>query len=171
MSNTKKVHTRFWESMAQRFGKRWADEYGNEPTLAWRELIDRYKPTEIRGALDLMHAKGLQHPPTEPQFAELLSQAATRSRKAEESAPELRRGYWRSAIVHLVAQDLGFNTATFEPVLIENRLSLGNSMSMLLDEADDLEQRTGQRTHGIEDMVAKRCHEISFAFKSLKAAA
>jgi hypothetical protein len=173
MSNTKKTHERFWATMGERFGKRWIDDYGSIPTLAWRELLDRYSPQEIKAALELMHSRGLEHPPTEPQFAEMLVTAQKRSvaAGAELNAADYRRGYWRAAIITLVAKELGYDFATFEPVLVANRHTLGEAMKRLLDDVDELESTTGQRTAGMELMVEKRCMEICAAFRQLRKAA
>lgn len=169
MSNTTKTHRRFWESMGERFGKRWLDEYGSEPTLAWRELLDRYNPREIKAALELMHQRALQHPPTEPQFAELLNAAQAKAKhSSDKTAADYRRDYWRSTIVHEVATRLGYDFGTFEPVLIANKTTLGASMRLLLDEVDDLESRTGQRTPGMEAMCGERCRRIAASFASLR---
>ena len=72
--------------------------------------------------------------------------------------------------LHAVSQALGYTFESFEPVLIANKHSLGESMRLLLDEVDDLEARTGQRTPGQENMVAERCRRIGVAFNQLKAA-
>lgn len=160
MSNTEKSHQRFWTAMIQRFGTRWGQTYGLEPTLAWRELLDRYTPGEVKLALELMHQRGFEHPPTEPQFAQLLNQAQTRGRSKQDDPIEARRGYWRSMIVTAVATQLGYDVVTFEPVLIENKHSLGAAMRKLLDQVDALEVTTGQRTSGQEAMVERQCREI-----------
>jgi hypothetical protein len=169
MSNTAAVHERFWGAMAERFGKRWYDTYGPSATHAWRELLDRYSPRQIHAALDLMRTRAYEHPPTEPQFAELLVRASIN--KPTDDPAELRRGYWRSAIVHQVAQGLGYDIVTLEPVLISHRESLGRACRDLLDDLDTLESRTGQRTEGQLTTCAERCRDIVRAFGHVRAAA
>lgn len=160
--NTKAMHERFWRTMGERFGKRWLDEYGNEPTKAWKALIDRYTPDEVKAALELMGSKGWAHPPTEPQFESLLAEA---SKAAKADTQDWRRGYWRACIVNAVAagmvqRGLISHPAEFEEFLVRHRHSLGAAMRNLLDDMDAMEQRTGQRTSGMERTCEERCREI-----------
>lgn len=171
MSNTEKTHKRFWGAMAEAFGTRWVIEYGNTPTLSWSELLDRYTPADIKLALELMRARAFKHPPTQPEFAQLLAAAEARRRNATDDPAELRRGYWRSLIVNGVAHGLGYSTASFEPVLVANKDSLGASMKRLLDEVDELEVNTGQRTQGMLDHAEDTCRKIIAAHWRLRAAA
>jgi hypothetical protein len=55
--------------------------------------------------------------------------------------------------------------------VIANKTSLGRAMRDLLDEVDELELSTGQRTHGQETHVLESCRRIAVAFNALKAAA
>jgi hypothetical protein len=172
MSNTAKVVARFWQTMLERYGKRWAETYGDEPTEAWRACLRAYSPKDIGRAIDALELKEhtRQHPPTEPEFRALLKHAARSNVKAPDDPNELRRGYWRSSIITLVSRGLGYTADTFEAVLIENKTSLGRAMRDLLDEVDELETTTGQRTAGMESLVLERSGEIVTAFKQLKAA-
>ncbi len=162
MSLTNAVRKRFWSAMGERFGKRWLDEYGEIPTLAWREMIDRYTPSDIGGALELMALKGWQHPPTQPQFEPLLREASRHNKPDEQ---DWRRGYWRSWIARYVAGDflhreLISDMDAFEAYLIEHRHTLGKILLALLDELDSMERDTQQRTQGMEDLCMRRCREI-----------
>lgn len=57
------------------------------------------------------------------------------------------RDYWRSAIVDSFCRCLGHTAASFEPVLVEHKTTLGVSMRALLDELEQQERRDG-RTEG-----------------------
>lgn len=172
MSNTEKLVERFWQTMAQRYGARWLETYTETPTQAWRDCLDSYSPREIAKAIDALDlsAHTRQHPPTEPEFRALLKTAARARGIPADDPNEWRRGYWRSTIIEGVARELGYTSATLEPVLIANRSSLGEAMRRLLDEVDENEQRTGQRTKGHEEMAAQGIRAIGIAFNALKAA-
>jgi len=172
MSLTEKTHTRFWASMIERYGSRWVTAYGEKPTHAWRETLAAFTPKDIQRAIDALanRTETQDFPPTEPAFRALLIQAARGNSKPVDDANELRRGYWRSTIVHAVASGLGYSVADFEPVLIANKADLGASMRDLLDDIDNLEAATGQRTQGQETHCAQRCYELVVAFKRLKRA-
>lgn len=171
MSLTEKTYARFWATMGERYGSRWLDTYGAAPTHAWRETLSAFSPQDIQRAIDMLadREETKQHPPTEPGFKALLQMAVRKGAKQVEDALELRRGYWRSSIVHAVATGLGYTVETFEPVLIANKATLGQSMRDLLDDVDNLEAATGQRTQGQETHCAQRCYEIIVAFRFLKA--
>lgn len=170
MSLTEAVFTRFWATMTERYGARWITSYGEKPTHAWRETLSAFTPAQISLAIEALSKRQetQDFPPTEPAFKALLV-AAAKPRPAEDPA-ELRRGYWRSSIVNAVAHALGYTVASFEPVLTANRHSLGLAMKTLLDDVDELEATTGQRTAGQEAMVERRCREIVAAFHQLKRA-
>lgn len=167
MSLTEKTFTRFWSTMGERYGSRWLDSYGAAPTLAWRETLSAFTPKDIKLAIDALATRDdtRQFPPTEPAFKALLVQAARSTSRPVEDPHELRRGFWRSLIVREVSTGLGFDGAEFEAVLVGRREDLGVSMAALLDEFDDLEQRTGQRTSGQESACQQRCREIVVAFR------
>lgn len=169
MSITTEALNRFWKSMGQRYGKKWLDSYGDIPTRAWRDALAPFSHKDIARAMENLAAKAStrEWPPTEPEFRAMLQDAVRANSKPTDDPNELRRGYWRSTIIHEVASSLGYTFETFEPVLIANRDELGASMRYLLDEVEDLETNTGQRTHGIEGMCAERCHDIGRAFKHL----
>lgn len=173
MSLTEKTVTRFWATMVERYGARWVTTYGEKPTQAWRDCLQPFTPRDIGHALEALSLKEhtRQHPPTEPEFRALLKAGARAGAKPTEDPAELRRGYWRSTIVHAVARAMGYTVDAFEPVLVANKHSLGRAMRDLLDEVDELEATTGQRTAGQESMCATRCREIVTAYRTLKAAA
>lgn len=173
MSLTETAVQRFWKTMAERYGSRWFESYGDKPTTAWRDCIDPFSPKDIGMAIECLSQKDStrQYPPTEPEFRALLQNAARGNAKPAEDPAEFRRGYWRSTIIHAVATQLGYSFETFEPVLIANKFTLGRAMRELLDEVDALEIATGQRTPGQEQMVDRRCHEIVAAFTQLRKAA
>lgn len=172
MSNTAKTLARFWQTMLERYGTRWSQTYGTEPTHAWAECLKAFSPKDIGRAIDALELKEhtRQHPPTEPEFRALLKHASRQNVKQPDDPNELRRGYWRSTIITLVARGLGYNGETLEPVVIENKNSLGRAMRDLLDEVDELEVATGQRTPGMEALALEGSERIVTAFKQLKAA-
>ena len=104
--NTKAAHKRFWAAIGERYGQRWFADYGAEPNRAWIEMLDRYTPADITDALALLAKRPEmhQHPPTMPQFENLLM-AAVRGRKASDG-PNYRRDYWRSRIAGEVRREL-----------------------------------------------------------------
>ncbi len=121
MSNTEKVYDRFWRTMGQRYGSRWLDTYGSTPTQAWQDTLQSFTPLDIHAAIGLLDGRQQTRdfPPTEPEFRSLLKQAQRRGVKIADDPAELRRGYWRSCIIHQVARGLGYDfVVTFEPVLV-----------------------------------------------------
>lgn len=167
MTMTATAHKRFWRTMGERFGKRWLDEYGDEPTQAWKDLLNRYTPTEVSRALAAMGSRAFAHPPTLPQFEALLAEA---SKAAKADTQDWRRGYWRACIVNAVAagmvqRGLISHPAEFEEFLVRHRHSLGAAMRNLLDDMDAMEQRTGQRTLGMERTCEARCRELVQRFQ------
>lgn len=173
MSLTEKTYDRFWKSMGERYGKRWLDNYGDAPTFAWRELLKSYTPKEIESALNLLPTrKEVEHPPSEPEFKILLTRATRQLAHPTDEPAQFRRAYWRSSIVAAVEDAMGYryDQEGFEQLLKANKTSLGAAMRELLDDADELEANTGQRTRGQHDMVERRAGEIAMAFRALRKA-
>lgn len=141
MSNP--ILARFWRSMGERFGKRWLDEYGPEPTRAWEEALRPWDADVVRGALEMMGEKGWQHPPTLPQFQALLRDA---ERKHAKPADDWVRGYWRTIIVHEAAASLNMSLEQFGQFLVRQRDTLGLELLTLLDEFDARDKARGKRT-------------------------
>jgi hypothetical protein len=170
MSNTNATHVRFWARMHATYGERWAANYGENPTAPWVEMLNRYTPMQIGAALEKLSERPemRQHPPTLPAFETLL-QATARAARAEMGEAEWRRGYWRSSVVNGVAVAMGYNVAEFEPVLIANKGTLGASMRLLVDELDDMEARTGQRTPGMESHCQRQVRRIASEYAHLRA--
>ena len=169
MSLTKAVHTRFWASMSERFGKRWFDEYGEKPSRSWCDLIDRFTQEDISGALTALkdrHESNRAYPPTHAEFEAMLFAAVKRNQKPN---VDYMRGYWRSCIVNAVAAGMQARNfiksfEEFEGFLIRHKHSLGQSMLRLLDEVCQMEYATGQRTIGMEEMIAKQAERIVQTF-------
>lgn len=174
MSLTKAVHTRFWNSMAERFGKRWLDEYGDKPTKAWCDLIDRFTQEDITEALARLKDRpehSRSHPPTHAEFEVLLAKAA---RANEKPSQDFMRAYWRTSVIRSCefhAKRLGIcEPDRFEAFLIRNRETVGYWMRDLLDEVHGMEKSVGQRTDGMNEFVERRCREILEAFQRAEAA-
>lgn len=169
--NTDETHDRFWSRMAELFGRKWYEEYGSDIPVSWRELVDKYTPRQLKAGLDILRQRTWQYGlPTQPDVAACIEQAVQRAKNLANDPNELRRGFWRSCIVTEVARALGYNAETLEPVVIANKDSLGRAMRDLLDELDDSEQRTGQRTKGHDDAMRVGCQRIAIAYNRLQAA-
>lgn len=163
MTATAETYERFWAAMHQHFGNRWTDQYGPKPTRAWRELIDRHAPDVLKGAMDLMKGKALDHPPSLPRFSQFVAEAEVRQRHSFQNAD---RDFWRSTIIDTY-EHMGSLT---EPVLWSpcSRLhTLGGRVRHLvmtdaqriLDETVDTERRMGQRTEGLANSVNNQVWE------------
>jgi hypothetical protein len=170
-TNTEATHVRFWARMTELYGRKWVEEYGAEVPVSWRELVDKYTPRELKAGIDRLRMRSSQYVPTQPEVAQILEAAQAQGRNTANDPTELRRGYWRSCIIEQVARNLGYTGDSLEHIVIANKSSLGRAMKDLLDEVDDSEIRTGQRTKGMHDMVLDGCQRIAIAFNSLKAAA
>lgn len=175
MSNTEATYTRFWKTMGERYGKRWLDDFGDTPTRAWKDCLSPFTPKDIQRAIELLalNENTKQFPPTEPEFRSLLQRAVRLASAPQEDPGHVRRGYWRSVIVGECQRALGYaqNPLGFEQLVIANKHSLGLAMKNLLDEVDELEHATGQRTKGQHELVEERSRAIALAFRQLKAAA
>jgi hypothetical protein len=152
--------------MGQRYGlRRWAELYGETIAPAWRELIDKFTPDDVKAALGVLPKEAPDFPPTLPQFEAILAKVAN-AKKVDST--DYARGWWRSLIVHEAAQNLGYTTEDFEPVLVEHKQTLGIALRELLDEFDVLEKRTGQRTEGMEESCIARCAQLTECFQDLE---
>jgi|ERR1051325_1649688 hypothetical protein len=154
--------------MGERFGKRWLDEYGDKPTKAWTDLLDRYTQDDLSTALGKLKDRPEQsraHPPTHAEFESMLAKVGA-ARKTD--LTDYVRGYWRSAIVHEVGRNLGYNFDELEPVMVANRQTLGASMRHLLDKYDGLEKTTGQRTEGMHDACVAECLAMTESYPELE---
>lgn len=165
MSNTNRIHQRFWSAMAERYGRRWTDQYGPESSPAWRELIDKFTPEDVKSALGELPKEAKEFPPTLPQFEAILAKTAQR-RKADPT--DYARGYWRSAVVFGVAAELGHTSHTLEPFVVAHRNSLGAAMRELLDTLDTAEKRMGQRTEGLYALCRDGCKKIAATHWNLR---
>lgn len=165
MSNTERVHKRFWSAMAERYGRRWTEQYGPESSPAWRELVNRYSPDEVKLALAELPKAAPEFPPTMPQFEAILAKVAQRRRA---DTTDYIRGFWRSMVVLGVSTELGHSAESLEPYVVAHRHTLGEAMRNLLDDLDSSERRIGQRTEGLLDTCARRCREIAVSFPQLR---
>lgn len=163
--NTGKVHIRFWNAMTERYGRRWTEQYGPEASPAWRELVNKFMLDDLKAALAKLGQEAPDFPPTLPQFEAILVKASN-AKKVDTT--DWVRGYWRSMVVAEVAQNLGHSSVSLEPVVIANRDTLGAGMRDILDELDDLEKRTGQRTEGMHLACRERCVALSDRFSDLE---
>ncbi len=173
--NTSKTYVRFWATMVERYGSRWTRDYGDAPTRAWTEILDRFTPDDIRLALDgLGTLPNPEFPPTLPQFESLLRQ--TQAKRLKGTERNYLRDHWRSQIVaaataEMVRLERIPSRSAFEDFLVTHRLSLGRELRDLLDELCEMERTTGQRTEGIHDLCAQRVRAICIAFDAIRRAA
>lgn len=168
--NTAETSVRFWARMSELYGRKWVEEYGAEVPHTWVELLNKFTPAELKAGISALRMRSSQFVPTQPEVAQVLEQARARASNTANDPGELRRGYWRSSIIEQVARNLGYTAETLEPVVIANRSSLGEAMHRLLDEVDENELRTGQRTSGHQAMVLEGAQRIAVAFNALRAA-
>jgi hypothetical protein len=154
--NTEKTHARFWDAMRARFGKRWTDEFGPQPTAPWVQLLNQHTPGHLRDALDLMAEQKLAHPPTLPQFEALLKKASNRGPK--EGVDELRN-FWRSVVIGTCMRNSALlnivpwgeaNLGKLPPTVYEVAMA---KCSELQEWACDAERTNGQRTPGLEQHI------------------
>jgi hypothetical protein len=161
--------------MGERYGKRWLDDFGDTPTRAWRDCLRPFSPKDIQRALDLLalNENTKQFPPTEPEFRSLLQRSVRMNSAPSVEPADQRRGFWRSVVIGECQRAMGYaqEYLGFERLVVANKHSLGSAMKNLLDEVDELESNTGQRTKGQHDLVEERAQEIAVAFRALKAAA
>lgn len=177
MSNTKAVHRRFWQSMGERFGKRWLDDFGDEPSRAWTDLIDRYTPEDIAGALSLLstrHERNRSHPPTHDEFEALLARAVNTKRH---DPTDYTRGFWRSLVISAVMTEAriiseawrSISYEAFEAIVIREQGTLGHSVCALIDNLAEAERRNGQRTLGLYETLTRRAREIALTYATMQA--
>lgn len=162
------AHTRFWADMIDRYGRRWAELYGPVPGEAWVELLDRFDPSVIKSAVASLANLKAEFPPTLPQFETLLFKSDKAERTAERN---WIRDFWRSMIVDRVSHQLGYTFATFEPVLIRERHTLGSAMLELLNSLEERERERGFRTDEAGLWAVNECDRIARGHKTLRIAA
>jgi len=162
--NTRKVHMRFWAALTERYGTRWADQYGKQPSQSWMELIDRFTPTDLRAALDTLPKECPDHPPTLPQFEAILMSAHA---KASRNEGNHIRGFYRSLAVASIGRSLGKCEPDLEALIVANRDTLGSALCQLIDEYEDMERKNDlQRTPAMETGCALRAARIAELFKA-----
>ena len=74
------------------------------------------------------------------------------------------RGYWRTAIMETLAHMTGQTVAALQPIIVAKRETVGRQIRELMDEMQERETRTGQRTPGHDEYAQKACLEIARAF-------
>lgn len=157
---TQRLITRFWQTMAERYGKRWTDDYGTEPLQAWKDLLDDYHPKAIRDAIRLLASESPLHPPTEPQFENLLKKAE----KALRGDPrDYRRDFWRGAMVMLLERELCDLRRLMARPEVERYIATHRKdyepLRATLDELCAKESDMGQRTPGLSELLRQRVAE------------
>lgn len=149
---TRKYHERFWDRMSERFGQSWTARYGNKPVAEWCDMLDRYSPHVIKGALDLMQSTGWEYPPAMPQFEELLRKAVRAS--AANDSTDYVATYWRSFVLAVIVSDgalvrLWGYGARLADLPAEWRASIAAKVEDMASELVLLERNTGERTPGL----------------------
>ena len=160
MSNTRKLHDRFWAAMAERYGKRWAENTapksvkpGANCSIAIRPMRSPQRsktcpscartPADDAAVRDLAAERHARKEPT-------LEGSHTRF-LALRGGRQCRTSY---AIVSYMARKRGADAMTpthlrFEQIVISNKPTLGAAIRSLLEEMCEMEIRTGQRTDGM----------------------
>lgn len=163
MSLTHAAVKRFWDSMGERFGKRWLDDYGGTPTRAWRDVLDQYTPDVIAAALAALKDRPERvrsTPPTLAEFETLLAGAARHSPAA--GGADYCRSYWRAIVVSNLERALCKDRAVISPADLQRYIArhgaVYGNLRILLDELCDLEAKNqGQRTLGMYQLCLERC--------------
>lgn len=158
-------HKRFWAAMLERYGSRWAAQYGPNATQEWQDLIDRYEPAEVKAALAGLSKASPEFPPTLPQVEALLAKAAQAAKGYEVN---YRRGYWRTLIVAEMADLLGHTFGSLEHVIVAHKATLGAAMLNLLNDSEQAEVSAGERTWAMERECQRRCGEIAKGYPELR---
>lgn len=78
---------RLWDRFAEMFGARFYDQYGSEPSEAWREAVAELRGDQVKSALTKIRNSGAQYPPSLPEFLALAR--SQRAPQAKEPGPEL----------------------------------------------------------------------------------
>jgi hypothetical protein len=58
--------------MVEWYGTRVQEQYGKEPPLDWCNAIDQADDTTVQRGLSLIRSRYLEHPPTLPQFEQVM---------------------------------------------------------------------------------------------------
>jgi hypothetical protein len=141
--------------MRARFGRRWVEEFGPEPTAPWLELLGKYRAHHLRIAIDLLTAQRPMQMPTLPTFEVLLQRAAGKTPDLQDHV----RSYWRAVILLYVSTNLRAarvisTDEELEQHLVAYKATLGVALRKLLDELCDLDARNdGHRTAGMYERV------------------
>lgn len=80
-------------------------------------------------------------------------------------APNYRRDFWRSIIVDRVSQRLGHSHASIEQIVVSHRTTMASDMLSLLDQMDQAEIDSGNRSQGMEAYCLHRCEKIAGAYR------
>lgn len=155
-----RIVERFWRSMAERFGRRWLEEYGDTPTRAWADELAPWPADTVKTALAMMGQRAWVHPPTLPQFQQLLRDA---DRAPTKSSEDFVRGFWRTVIVQEAAQAVGLPVGKFETFLAARAATLGAGLRQLLNDADSREKARNERSPAAIRFVQSRAWELARA--------
>lgn len=155
---------RLWKRLAEFYGSRFIEQFGAAPPEPWLELVNDADDEDLKTAILETRRQYLQFPPSLPQFAALIESAEKR-RKGKQI--DHTRAYWRSGIGCMVKHDMGFNVdrAAFEDVMHENP-RLVAAMTELLDELDNAEKLTGNRTDAMWITCERRSRSIAASFSA-----
>lgn len=153
---------RVWQRMNECYGARFAEQYGEFPTMPWIEVIEAASNQDLNLALANMRTAHLHHPPSLPEFQALIG-AANKTSLANIEDPI--RGYWRSLILMHVSRGLCYRDIwEFEPIVIRNS-KLAAALLALLDELSNAEKVSGDRTGAMFKTCERRCLDIVNAFQ------
>ena len=151
-----KMPERFWAAMAERFGRRWFDDFGMSPPAAWRAVLESHTREVVADAIKLIDAEKLVHPPSLGMFEGYLREAAKGRATAAAPGPDPSRAYWRSAIVSQLTGDLslarlaGPGASRWADVPEWMAVSAGVLVEGLVVDLVAMEQAAGRRTADME---------------------
>lgn len=70
-SYTENASRRLWDRFAEMFGARFYDQFGSDPSPAWRDAVEELRADQIKSALTKIRNSGAQYPPALPEFIAL----------------------------------------------------------------------------------------------------
>lgn len=86
---------RRWKVLMSIYGQRWADSYDGEPSEPWAIALDAATEAEFKRAVKSLMSSGDAHPPSLPQFVELLRPGT--AERAKSKHPEPNTPDWNAA--------------------------------------------------------------------------
>lgn len=86
-SYTENASRRLWDRFAEMFGARFYDQYGSEPSGAWKDAVKELRPDQVKAALTKIRNSGSSFPPSLPEFLSLAKNVSV-PKPVEERKPD-----------------------------------------------------------------------------------